>query len=72
MTWNGIVYATLSPGERKQSALPGDCPAGPSPRNDLSAVSASGRRYDYEGPVCNGRTWSVGSAESRSPSVFPT
>lgn len=72
VTRNGNVYATLPPGRGNETALVGDCPDGPSSGDRFSATSASGRRYDYEGPVCNGHTWSVGSAESRSPSPSPT
>ncbi|MEV8638243.1 hypothetical protein AB0395_41980 [Streptosporangium sp. NPDC051023] len=70
VTRNGNVYATLPPGRGNETALVGDCPDGPSSGDRFSATSASGRHYDYEGPVCNGREWRIGTA-SRPP-VFPS
>ncbi len=68
VTWNGRAYATLPPEEQKQIALPGDhCDSIPPPVDRLSATSDKGERYDYPGPVCNGRTWRVGPAVSPSP-----
>ncbi|MET9065926.1 hypothetical protein [Streptosporangium sandarakinum] len=67
VTWNGLAYATLPPVEQRQIGLPGDCDSVPPPVARLSATSDKGERYDYPGPVCNGRTWRVGPTVSPSP-----
>jgi hypothetical protein len=65
--WDGSAYATLPPDGQRQIALFGDCVSMPSPQPRLSATSRHGERYDYPGPVCNGRTWRVGETVSPSP-----